>query len=83
MPLRGSPLKYYKDLEGRSGIVYDVLIHEENIYLGMNQSDQKMRKHFELLIQNTCSDLCVYRKVIKGNLTRIYRNSDVYFFCKS
>lgn len=32
-----SPLKYYNDLEGRLGTVYDVAIHGGNIYLGTNQ----------------------------------------------
>lgn len=32
-----SPLKYYTDSEGQLGTVYDVAIHQGNIYLGTNQ----------------------------------------------
>lgn len=32
-----SPLKYYNDSEGQLGTVYDVAIHQGNIYLGTNQ----------------------------------------------
>lgn len=121
-----SPLKYYNDLEGRLGTVYDVAIHGGNIYLGTNQGVfcrnlstkndsfklvpktqgqvwdlevidnqllcghnngtflienkkakqistvtggwviKKIRKHPELLIQGTYTNLCVYRKATNG-----------------
>ncbi len=32
-----STLKYYNDLEGKLGTVYDIAIHKGNIYLGTNQ----------------------------------------------
>ena len=32
-----SPLKYFKDLEGKLGTIYDIAIHQGNIYLGTNQ----------------------------------------------
>jgi len=124
-----SPLKYYTDLEGRLGTVYDVAIHGGNIYLGTNQGVfcrnlskknanfelvpktqgqvwdlevidnqllcghnngtfliennratqistvtggwviKKMRKHPELLIQGTYTNLCIYRKASNGKWT--------------
>lgn len=32
-----SPLKYFNDLEGKLGTIYDVAIHQGSIYLGTNQ----------------------------------------------